>query len=172
MSDSLVDRLKKLAGQEKKGREAEQESADFQQRVSDFISDKAQPEYDRLLSLLNKRLEEINPSLGTELPQFQFNLASRMIQQGNSVAVIHFDKPITNRPDNALLVSFGPHPHAQYFLEAPPASKRYRLQAAASDSLDRIVWVGDLGELETQQVVDFIIESLTTYYLEHKPRQS
>ena len=172
MSDSLADRLRRLAEQERRGREAEQEVANFQERVNNFISDKAQPEYDRLLSMLKKRLEEINPNLGTDLPQFEFNLSSRMIQQGNSVAMIHFDKPIMNRPDNALLVSFGPHPHAHYFLEAPPASKRYRLQAAGSDSLDRIVWVGDLGELETQQVVEFIIESLTTYYLEHKPRQS
>jgi hypothetical protein len=57
-----------------------------------------------------------------------------------------------------------------YFFEPPPEPERYRLQAAASNSLETIVWTGDLGELTSEKLVDFIIEQLTTYYLRIKPK--
>lgn len=45
---------------------------------------------------------------------------------------------------------------------------RRRLQAAASDDLTSIVWVGDLGELTSVQLVGIMLEQLTVYYLKHK----
>jgi hypothetical protein len=107
------------------------------------------------------------PEIG-ELPQFRFVKGSGMIQQGNCISYIHFDMPIVNNPANQLLVSFGPHPNNMYF-DGPPSAIRYRLEAAATDALDNIVWVGDLGTLTTAQLSDFILENLTSYYLEHKP---
>jgi hypothetical protein len=60
------------------------------------------------------------------------------------------------------------NPNNIYFAE-PPAAIRYKLEAAATESLDAIVWTGDLGTLTTAQLSDFILETLTTYYLQHKP---
>ncbi len=165
MSDTLSDRLKRLAEEKRASETREQQGRTFQERVNDFITNNARPEYERLVILIQKRIAEVNPALG-DLPQFQYS--PLMIQQGNAVAATYFDKPIFNMPNNALLLSFGPHPNAMYFSEPPP-SRRYRLQAAASDSLDRIVWTGDLGELETEQLADFVLEHLTQYYLDHKP---
>jgi hypothetical protein len=168
MPDSLAERLKKLAEQQAKGQAAEHEVRSLQERVNAFISDNARPEYDRLQLQLQKRINEVNPDIG-DLPPFQFNPGTRMIQQGNCVAFLNFDKPILNGPQNQLMISFGPHPHNIYFDEPPPAT-RYRLHAAATDSVDSIVWVGDLGELTSAQLSDFILEHLTQYYLEHKPK--
>jgi hypothetical protein len=167
MADSLADRLKRLADEKEKGKAAEAEVFAVQERVNSFISDNAKPEFVRLQAQIKTRIDEINPQLG-ELPRFEYSEGGGMIQQGNCVAFIHFDKPILNDPNNQLMVSFGPHPNNMYF-HGPPAAIRYRLHAAATDSISGIVWVGDLGELTTAQLSDFILENLTTYYLENKP---
>jgi hypothetical protein len=167
MSDSLADRLKRLAEQQAKGLEAEKDQRDFQDRVNKFISDNARPEYERLLGLIKSRVEELNPQIG-DLPQFRFNPGQQTLEQGNAAAYLFLDKPILNMPNNALLISFAPQRNVMYF-DNPPAPIRYRLQAAASDNLGQISWVGDLGELTSAQLADFVIEHLTTYYLEHKP---
>ena len=169
MTDSLADRLKKLAEQHTTNEQAELSAKEHQEKLNIFISDKSQPEYRRLLTLIQKRVEDINPAIG-DLPKFQFTPGSQVVEQGNSAAYIMFDKPIINRPDNALLISFAPHQNAMYLFGPAPQPERYRLQAAASDGMDNIVWVGDLGELKSEQLADFILEHLTQYYLEHKPK--
>jgi len=169
MADSLAERLRKIAEQERSEQHKNQQSEALQEQINKFISDNAKPEYDRLLALINQRVSEINPILGSDLPPFQFSAGTRMLQQGNKIAVIHFEKPITNRPDNSLLVAFSPHPNAQYFMTQAPSPIHYRLRAEASDSLDKIVWLGNVGELTTEQLADFVIENLTTYFLKNKP---
>lgn len=168
MPDSLAERLKKLAEQQSLGQAAVRDARSLQEQANAFISDNARPEYEKLLASLRSRIEQVNPDIGS-LPPFQFAQGG-MITQGNCVAFLHFDKPIVNRSENQLLVSFGPHPNNMYFLSEPPPASRYRLSAAATDSLDGIVWLGDLGELTSDQLSDFILENLTSYYLEHKPR--
>lgn len=42
------------------------------------------------------------------------------------------------------------------------------MQAAAADDFSRIVWTRDLGEIKSEQLVDVMLEQLTTYYLEHQ----
>ena len=168
MSD-LADRLKRRVQQQAKEQQGEETLRTFQERVNSFISDHARREYEQLQVQLKALIDQVNPAINN-LPPFQFTQGSGMIQQGNCVAFIHFDKPIVNQPHNQLMISFGPHPNNMYF-EEPPAPIRYRLHAAATDSLDGIVWVGDLGELTTARLCDFILENLTDYYLEHKPGQ-
>jgi hypothetical protein len=146
MSESLADRLKRLSQQRSNEQQAELETKKFQERVNAFISDQSRPEYDKLLTIIKKRVEEVNPEIG-ELPKFQVVQNGEIIEQGNAAAYLNFDKPILNAPNNALLVSFGAHRNAMYVLSSPPAPERYRLQAAGTNALDRIVWVGDLGEL-------------------------
>ena len=167
MSESLADRLKRLSQQRSNEQQAELETKKFHERVNSFISDHSRPEYDRLLTIIKKRIDEVNPDIG-DLPKFQVVQSGEIVEQGNAAAYLNFDKPILNAPNNALLVSFGAHRNAMYMLSSPPAPERYRLQAAATNALDRIMWVGDLGELTSEQLVDFIIEQLTRYYLEHK----
>jgi hypothetical protein len=167
MSDPLAERLKKLSEQHIREQQAETDTRNSQERVNAFISDRSRPEFDHLLSVMKSRVEEVNPNIGN-LPKFEVIQNGSTIQQGSFAAYVHFDKPILNLPNNALLVSFGAQPNAMYFFESErPAPDRYRLQAAASNSLDRIVWVGDLGELTSEQLADFILEHLTEYYLEH-----
>ena len=166
MSEPLADRLKRLSQQRSNEQNAELESKKFQERVNAFISDQSRPEYERLLSIIKKRVEEVNPEIG-DLPKFQVVQNGEIIEQGNTAAYLNFDKPILNAPNNALLVSFGAHRNAMYVLSSPPAPERYRLQAAGSNALDRIVWVGDLGELTSERLADFIIEQLTRYFLAH-----
>ncbi|MGA2336745.1 MAG: hypothetical protein ABSG08_15365 [Terriglobales bacterium] len=167
MTDPLADRLKKLATHQQQTLKAEKDVQEFQRRVNDFISDRARPEYDRMLTLLKKRIEEVNPALG-DLPPFKF--AGQEVEQGNTAAYLYFDKPILNAPQNRLGLSFGPHRNVIFFGfgEEPWEPVRYYLHAAASDTLDSIVWVGDLGEITSENLVDLILENLTTYYLQHK----
>lgn len=169
MSDSLADRLKKLSQQHAEVERVEADVKDFHEKVNTFITERSKPEYEQLLTVIKGRVEEVNPHID-DLPKFQIAQNGATIEQGNAAAYLHFDKPIVNAPNNALLVSFAPHRNAMYFVGPPPEPDRYRLQAAASDSLDRIVWVGDLGELTSKQLADFILEHLTEYYLQHKPR--
>ena len=168
MSDYLADRLRKLSEQRSKEQQEQRESANFQERVNKFISDESRPEFERLLNIIKTRVQTVNPNIG-DLPQFQIVQNGQTIEQGNAAAYLNFDKPILNAPNNALLVSFGSHRNAFYLGTRPPEPRRYRLQAAASDSLDQIVWTGELGELSSEQLADFVIENLTAYYLEHKP---
>lgn len=169
MTEPLADRLKRLSEQHDKEKQADADVANFQKRVDAFISDRSRPEYERLLTILERRIAEVNPQIGP-LPQFRFIRNGQEIEQGNATAYLHFDKPILNAPHNALMISFGPNRDAMYFFEPPPEPERYRLQAAASNSLETIVWTGDLGELTSEKLVDFIIEQLTTYYLRIKPK--
>jgi hypothetical protein len=64
----------------------------------------------------------------------------------------------------------GREPQGVYadFFSGPPKPERYKLQPAMEQSPDRIVRIGDLGELTSEQLADFILEHLTEYYLEHK----
>lgn len=94
---------------------------------------------------------QVNPKIG-DLPGFHVTQNGSTIEQGNAAGYSHFDKPILNLSNNALLISFAPHASAMHFSGPALAPVRYRLQAAASDSLDRIVLVGDLGELTSEQL--------------------
>jgi hypothetical protein len=169
MPDRLADRLKRLSQQHSQMQRSETDERNLREKANAFISERSSPEYERLLAIITKRAGEVNPEIG-DLPKFRVTQNGATIEQGNTAAYLHFDKPIINAPDNALLISFGSQRNmiAMFFDEAPPAPDRYRLQAAASDALDGIVWVGDLGELTSEQLADFVLEHLTEYYLEHK----
>ena len=166
MSDPLTDRLKRLAEQHAKGKQAEQDVHAFQERVNKYISEHARGEYDNLLRLVKERVEKVNPSLGT-LPQYK--VGSQQVTQGNMAAYLIFDKPIMNMPNNQLVISIGgAGPDIFYDFGPRPEPIRYRMQAAAADDFSRIVWTGDLGELMSEQLVDLVLEQLTSYYLEQQ----
>jgi ABC-type transporter Mla subunit MlaD len=168
VSDPLADRLKKLAEQHAKGKQAEQDVKAFQERVNKYIADNARAEYQNLLRLLKERVDKVNPTLGS-LPQYV--VGQQQVQQGNMAAYLTFDQPIMNLPNNALVVSIGFGPNTAIMLGIfgpPPAPVRFRMQAAAADDFSRIVWTGDLGEIKSEQLVDVVLEQLTTYYLEHQ----
>ena len=168
MSDPLAERLRKLALQKVQGEQADKDEHARLERAFALISDNARAEFDRLIVVVAKRAEELNPQIG-DLPKYNVSPSQHMVEQGNAAAYLVFDKPILNRPENALLLSFGPHRNAMFIFDRqPPAPVRYRLEAAATDAIDGIVWVGDLGELDTQRLADMVLEILTTYYLEHK----
>lgn len=167
MADSLADRLKRMVAEDAQGEAAQAEQTSFQARVDAYISLHAREEYDALRARVSKRAEELNPDIG-DLPKFE--LVGDAVKQDNCVASFMFDKPITNMPQNQLFITIGPHPYAMYFHTAPPEPRRFRLRAAATDDINGIVWVGDLGEVTSAQLTEVIFESLTSYYLKNKPR--
>lgn len=132
MSDNLADRLKHLAQDHARGKQAEIDQQKLMERVVTFISDNAQGEYDNFIRLLKERAEQMNSSIG-DLPKFV--PGGYLVQQSNMALYFHFDKPIMNRPENVLLLSVGPAPNTMYLFGNPPSPVRYRLQAAASDDL-------------------------------------
>jgi len=165
MPESLSDRLKRLASERRVVQDAQEEIRAAQQRADVFISNHARSEFEKLQVALKSLVEEANPTL-SDLPKYQ-TFANGKIQQGNYVAMTHFDKPIADSSENRLIVSFGPHPQGVYFFTEPPASRVMHLYAGCNDSIDAILWMGDLGELSTSQLAETILEGLTRYYLEH-----
>ena len=166
MSDSLADRLKHLATKRTAPRDAEQ-AMRARERAKAFISDHALPEFAKLQARLKSLVDEINPTF-SDLPKYQFS-SDGMILQGNYFVMLDFDKPIPNRSDNRLLVSFGPHPQGMHFSTEPPESRRFELYAGCNDAIDEIRWMGDFGELSTNQLAELMLESLTRYYLDYWP---
>jgi hypothetical protein len=167
MADSLANRLKKIADEKKLEEAAGEDRIAFQRRVDDLITKNAQPEYENLLRTIERLVAEVNPSLG-DLPRFQFSRGTFNLQQGNCVSSVRFTKPYINEALNRLHIAFGTHPHAMY-IDQPPEPDRYEFVAAATDALDGIVWIGDLGEMTTEELGTFVVERLTVYYLDHKP---
>lgn len=169
---SLADRLKEMARQQEARIAGEHAVEVTQERINEFISRNARPEFDRLLRVVGDKISEVNPALDN-LPHFVPNSDNSMIMQGSVAAFIHFDKPMTNAPDNRLLITFGFRPDAMFFDEdARPDTLRYVLQAAATEDLGTIVWEGQLGELNSEQLADFTLESLTTYFLDYGKGQN
>ena len=167
MPESLADRLKRLASKRTYTRDAEQTIREARGRSEAFISDHAQTEFEKLQARLRTLIDEINPTL-SNLPMYQFS-ADGMIVQGNYFVMLDFDKPIPNRSDNRLLVSFGPHSQGIHFSTEPPVSRRFELYAGCNDAIDEIRWMGDFGELSTDQLSEVMLESLTRYYLDYWP---
>jgi hypothetical protein len=166
MADSLADRLNQRQAARRHAEQTEQDKINYQQRVNAFLSDNARPEYERMMTNLKKRVEDVNAGL-RDLPHFQ--LGGGMVTQDNCIASWYFEKPIMNAPANRLTVGIGTHPNAMYFLTPRPDPERYQFQAAANDSLDGIIWVGRAGEFTSDALIDFALERLTSYYLVNKP---
>jgi hypothetical protein len=164
---SLADRLKEMARQQEAKLSSEKAVELTQEKIDEFITANARPEFEHLLKSIGSKIAEVNPALDN-LPRFVPNSDNSMVMQGNVAAYINFDKPMINRPDNRLLISFGFRPDAMFFNEDDrPESLRYVLQAATTEGLNALVWEGQLGELNSDQLADFTLETLTTYFLEH-----
>jgi len=169
MAESLSDRLKRLAAERTLGQQAEKDVRELQRRADAFISDNARPEFEKLHSIIKSLIDDVNPTL-TDFPKFQL-YPNGMIQQGNYVAFIRFDKPSLNESANRLVITFGPHPNAMYFDE-PPEPRRFDLHAGCNDAINEILWQGDFGELRTRQLADVILEGLTQYWIDHTPHSA
>jgi hypothetical protein len=164
---SLSDRLNKLVEHKSKEQSGQEAIHSIHERAAKFISDNARLEFDHLTSKIAALIERTNPSLNG-VPKFEFN--GSWIVQNNCVATVTFDKPVYDKPFNQLLVSIGTHPMALYFDEGDrPDPLRYRFEASATDAIDGIVWVGDSAEFTTDQLCEFVLETLTEYYLRHQP---
>jgi len=170
--ESLADRLNRLAQQKKVEQVAQKQAQRTQEEVNQFIFANARPAFDNLLNILENKVSEVNPSL-RDLPQFQFRRGGvgPYAKQGNMAAFLSFIQPMINALPIVLRISFGREPEGFYadFDSTPPEPERYQLQPAMERSPDRIVWIGDLGEISSEQVADFILSHLTEYYLEHRP---
>lgn len=171
--ESLADRLNKLAQQRKAEQEAEKQVQKTQEEVNQFIFGHARPEFENLLNILERKTAEVNPGL-RDLPKFGFRRGgiAPHIQQGNVAAFLSFIQPMLNAPPIVLRLSFGREPggvYIDFFDSAPPEPERYEVTPAMEVSPDRIVWTGDLGEISSEQLSEFVLSHLTEYYLEHRP---
>lgn len=169
--ESLADRLNRLAQQKKLEHEAEKQVQRTQEQINQYIIANAKPEFDRLLQALEAKISEINPAL-KDLPLFEFMKGgtSPHVKQGNSAAYLSFMQPVMNAPPILLRLSFGRAPGMYLdIFSGPPEPERYQLQPAMEAGPDRIVWSGDLGEITSRQLTDFVLNHLTEYYLDHRP---
>jgi len=169
-NESLAERLNRLAQQKRAEQEAEKHVQKTHEEVNQFIFANAKPEFENLLNILERKVSEVNPSL-RDLPQFEFRRGGPYIKQGNVAAFLSFIQRMLNAQQTLLRLSFGREPEGFYidFDSGPPEPERYQLQPAIKRSPDRIVWVGDLGEIPSEQLSYFILNHLTEYYLERRP---
>jgi hypothetical protein len=119
MPDSLANRLNRRSEQQRQQERSQTDAIEFQNRVNAYISENARPEYDKMMGQLKEQVDEVNSSL-SDLPAFQFQ--GQMVQQGNCIASLYFEKPIFNAPNNRLTVGIGTHPNAMYFMHAQTAA--------------------------------------------------
>jgi hypothetical protein len=166
MSDPLADRLNRKQDQRRQAEQSQQDRLEFQRRVNAFISENARPQYDRMMASLEQRVDQVNVGL-RDLPHFRWG--GGMITQDNCIASFYFEKPIVNAPNNRLTIAIGTHPDAMYFMTERPDPERYLFHAAASDTLDGVVWVGDGEEFSSDTLIEFALERLTSYYLVNRP---
>jgi hypothetical protein len=166
---SLEERLKKLAEQDRSAKRDKLSKEELNKKISDYNAENARPEFNRLSQLIEGRIASVNES-ASDLGKFEFMRNGPYLKLNNSAAFLLFDQPFVNRPDARLMISFGREPGGIYFdaFSSPPDPRRYQLQPAVADSFDHIVWVGDLGELKSEQLAEFIIEHLADYYLANK----
>lgn len=166
--DSLAERLNRLAQQKREEMKAESQVHLTEQQVNDFICNNARDEYEHLLQIIASRVDEVNKSLD-QIPPFQFQRNGPYVKQGNSAAFLSFHQAFLNAGPIHFRLSFGREPggfYADEFSE-PPSPERYALEPAMEKNPDHIVWSGDLGEMSSEQLCDFILQHLTEYYLEH-----
>jgi hypothetical protein len=166
---SLEERLKRLAEHDRNAKQDKLSQEELNQKISNYITENARPEFNRLLQLIEGRIGTVN-AFASDLGRFEFVRNGPYLKLNNSAAFLLFDQPFINRPDARLMISFGREPAGIYFdaFSSPPDPRRYQLQPAVADSFDHVVWVGDLGELKSEQLVEFIIEHLAEYYLANK----
>ena len=168
--ESLADRLNRLAQQQKEQHEAETHVQKTQEQVNEFILKNASPEFQRLLDIVGKKVEQVNPSL-LALPLFEWRRNGAILKQGNVAAFFSFHQAFTNAGPILFHVSFGREPDGFYLegFSEPPEPERYQLHAAMAHEPERILWAGDLGEMSSETLADFVLTHLTEYYLCHKP---
>lgn len=166
--ESLAQRLNRMVQQKKQQRDAEERVRLTQEEVNDFIFRNARAEYDRFVNLLGRRIADVNPSL-QDVPRFELRQNGPYVKQGNSAAFLVFHQMFTNAGPIHFRVSFGREPEGFYMDEfsQPPTPEFYELEPSLEQNPDRIVWTGDLGEMESERLCDFVLEHLTDYYLEH-----
>src|SRR5436309_1478303 len=164
-NESLADRLNRLAEQKKLENEAEKQVQRTQDEINQLIFAKARPDFDHLLQVLEKQVSEVNPAL-QGLPEFQFRKGGPYVRQGNVAAYLSFIQPILNAPPIVLRLSFAREPEGIYadYFGGPPEPERYELQPAMLRGPDRVVWAGDLGEMSSEQLSEFVLKHLTEYF--------
>jgi hypothetical protein len=170
MSDeTLSDRLNRLAKEKKKELEAVNQVRKTQDQVNRFIIENARPAFNGLLELVATRVAAVNSSL-QDLPPFEWEPNGAYVKQGNVAAYFTFHQLYVNLGPVSMMISFGREPRGIYadIFSAPPEPERYKLQPAMEQGPDRIVWAGDLGEMSSEVLADFVLTNLTEYYLNHK----
>jgi hypothetical protein len=170
-SESLSDRLNRLAQQKQREQNAEQQVKLTQEVVTKFIYENSRGEYNHLLSLLDPKITEVNAGL-KGIPLFEHPVNAQYVKQQNVAVFFTFDQIGANFGPIRLRISFGREPQGFYLdfdTRGGPEPERYELTPAMETSPDRIVWIGDLAPLpngiSSEKLVEFAIEHLTEYYL-------
>jgi hypothetical protein len=165
-SDSLSDRLNKRAQQQEKEIQAEARVRMTQQEIVKLLCESSHPEFDRLFNVLEERVSAVNPKL-SGLPLFEVLSGQHCIKQGNVAAYLSFHQLYSNAPPISLMLSYGREPVGMY-AGFSPEPVRYKMEPEISETDGKIVWTGDLGELSSEMLADFVLEHLTDYYLNQK----
>jgi hypothetical protein len=166
--DPLAERLNKLAEAKAADKQAETSVAATQEEARRFLYENARPEYERVKATLQRRIDEVNPQL-TTIPQYSYNANQSCVIQGNVAAYLTYAQLILNAGSIYLRVTFGAQPNAFYIDRSyAPTPENYTLQPAVEQRPLKIVWVGDLGQVTSDALVEFVLQHLTEYYLDHQ----
>lgn len=165
-NDSLSARLNRRAQEKEQEIRAETQVRLTQKEVVKLLCEKAKPEFERLMVIVEDRINSVNPQL-EGLPRFEFLKSQHCVKQGNVAAFLLFHQLYANAPPISLMLTFGREPIGMY-MGFSPEPRRYTMQPGISESNGQIVWTGDLGELSSEMLSDFVLEHLTEYFLHQK----
>jgi hypothetical protein len=141
------------------------------EQLRDRVQEEAQrkrQEYERLMILLEKRVEEINANRG-DLPEIVVRSSSLQLDQFK--LYIEFDQLFPKLTDYVLVLRVGQERKPLFGSDLPAV--RHRLQPIVADDLRSIVWMGNVGDItqfNTAELVELALDMLTGYYRRHRPK--
>jgi hypothetical protein len=167
-SQSLADRLNKMAKSQREEQEREQQQLHEKQEATQFIYQNARAESDRLVGLLDQKIADLNPLLTSGLPMYEHPGTSPYVKQGAFAVQFSFSQIGTNFGPIRLMIAFGREPRG-FYLDQGPRPERLSLEPAMEHNPSRIVWYGDIAPLpngiSSENLIDLCLERLTQYYL-------
>jgi hypothetical protein len=167
--DPLADRIQKLAEARAAAKNAEASVTSTQAEAQKFLYENARPQYEHVLKILQDRIQTVNPQIQA-VPQYVYSTGQHCVVQGNVAAYLLYSQLILNAGPINLRISFGAQPRAFYIdRSSAPRPEHYTLEPAVEKEVAfKIVWMGDLGKLTSEQLAEFVLQHLTEYFLDHQ----
>lgn len=166
MDDSQTNVENTDHGPDKQIKTDQQSPAD---RAKAFVRANARNEYDYLKDRLSEQIKLRNANKG-DLPDFVM-VGTQTVQLGHVRLTLHLEQLYSN-PDTYIL-NFGlGSASAKATMFGPgPRAESGKMRATTSHDVRVLLWSSDqLGSLESEAVVEYLLYRLTDYYVRHTPK--